>query len=577
MDSTLVFVKTPSGNEAVRQRTRVVQRNLRMVLIQVNGKLSAGELAMKIGNPSLVENALRELAEGGFIAPIQETASLGAVSLEEEGPPRKQKTAQISAISQFSSFGPRSKTIPEYVAEESAASGFSTFGKSILPIDHPAEPAAPLLNEEWKNLRTNLRQWFLARGDGLAPALAYIRRSALRIGLAGGGGLVLALVLLVLFYPYQNFKPGIEAAASVLLQTPVHVGGVGVSVWPRPALVIERLSIGEAGDSTVEQVRIRSPLTLLGRRPHVLPTIEVIGASFMADRLATLPLWAAPSLPANSGLLIRQLRVERMTVSTLDLSLRDLSGEILFKPDGGVEKATFETVDRSLRLDATPTSQGILLNIDGRAWTPAGSAVSFNALQAKGLLQKGKLLIHQFDSSLLGGVIKGSWLLDWSKGLAMAGDATLNRLDCRKLSAVFIPSLNLDGELAGSLRLRSSGQDWSALWLNVEALLDAEISRGNLHALDLGEVARRGTGAVVRGGSTKFDRLRANVTINPRQVSARDIQMTAGMVTANGQAQAGRDGVVDGNLTVTMQTSVSTIRTPVRVSGRLPDLSVLSK
>ena len=139
------------------------------------------------------------------------------------------------------------------------------------------------------------------------------------------------------------------------------------------------------------------------------------------------------------------------------------------------------------------------------------------------------------------------------------------------------PSLNLDGELAGSLRLRSSGQDWAALWRNVEALLDAEITRGNLHGLDLGEVARRGPGAVVRGGSTKFDRLRANVTINPRLVSARDIQMTAGMVTANGQFLAGRDGVVDGNLTVTMQTSVSTIRTPVRVSGELPDLSAVSK
>ena len=32
MDPNLVFAKTPIGDEAVRQSTRVVQRNLRMVL-----------------------------------------------------------------------------------------------------------------------------------------------------------------------------------------------------------------------------------------------------------------------------------------------------------------------------------------------------------------------------------------------------------------------------------------------------------------------------------------------------------------------------------------------------------------
>ena len=69
MNPKLVFAKTPTGDEAVRQSTRVVQRNLRMVLVQVDGKLSVEELAGKIGDARLVDNALRELEEGGFIAP----------------------------------------------------------------------------------------------------------------------------------------------------------------------------------------------------------------------------------------------------------------------------------------------------------------------------------------------------------------------------------------------------------------------------------------------------------------------------------------------------------------------------
>lgn len=69
MDENLVYSKTSAGEEAVRQRTRVVQRNLRMVLILVDGKTTAGELALKVGNPQLVEQSLRELEEDGFIAP----------------------------------------------------------------------------------------------------------------------------------------------------------------------------------------------------------------------------------------------------------------------------------------------------------------------------------------------------------------------------------------------------------------------------------------------------------------------------------------------------------------------------
>jgi hypothetical protein len=69
MDLGLVYVKTPTGDEAVRQSTHVVQRNLRMVLVQVDGKLSVAEMAVKIGNVQLVEDALRKLEEGGLHCP----------------------------------------------------------------------------------------------------------------------------------------------------------------------------------------------------------------------------------------------------------------------------------------------------------------------------------------------------------------------------------------------------------------------------------------------------------------------------------------------------------------------------
>ena len=106
----------------------------------------------------------------------------------------------------------------------------------------------------------------------------------------------------------------------------------------------------------------------------------------------------------------------------------------------------------------------------------------------------------------------------------------------------------------------------------MDAALDAMVLRGVLNGVDLGEAARRGRGSTVRAGSTKFDRLTANVTIDPRQTRGRNLAMNAGMFTATGQFVATRDRQVESSLQVTMQTSVSSLTQTVTVSGTLPNL-----
>ena len=69
MDSNLIYAKTASGEEAMKKRTRVMQRNVRMVLILVDGKSTVADLCLKTGNPQLTEYALGELERGGFVEP----------------------------------------------------------------------------------------------------------------------------------------------------------------------------------------------------------------------------------------------------------------------------------------------------------------------------------------------------------------------------------------------------------------------------------------------------------------------------------------------------------------------------
>ena len=72
MDKNTVFVKTEEGEEAVRQRTRLVQRNLRNILIMVDGNATVANLVRRFGDETTTQHALAELLAGGF---IEESAS----------------------------------------------------------------------------------------------------------------------------------------------------------------------------------------------------------------------------------------------------------------------------------------------------------------------------------------------------------------------------------------------------------------------------------------------------------------------------------------------------------------------
>ncbi|PKO34880.1 MAG: hypothetical protein CVU34_05160 [Betaproteobacteria bacterium HGW-Betaproteobacteria-7] len=552
MDRSLIYAKTPVGDEAVRQRTRVVQRNLRMVLLQVDGSLSVDDLIAKIGNQRLVETALKELEDGGFIA--VSSAAEGREKVRSPSP--GESFSGFSVVSEFSTFGPKSGAPSVIPVSSQVAASFSTFGKPMLAAPNGQSQLPPASNEQAK-----VR---LSRPGGWGGWL-----------LGAGGLLLLALIALLLFYPYGNFRPAIEASLSQLFAAPVRVGSVSLQVLPKPKLLLSDVVIGERGESRIATVAVDAPYVLLGKGPYRIDSVTLSAAVLAADRLVDLRLFGAR--PEQTGdLSIRRIEVEKLTVMLGDLAVPELSGDVIVRNDGTAEKAVFRTVDGSLRLLAVPSPQGILLTADGLSWKPEGSSVNFESLQAMGLLQKNRLLVQRLDTTFLGGILKGNWLVDWSAGMVMAGEASLARLDTRKVSSLLAPALRLEGELSGSLRMRATGTGWHDMLAGIEASLDAEMSRGLLTGIDVGEVARRGSGAIVRSGATRFDTLAARLDIGGGRVVVRSIELDAGLMTAKGQLTVEADGRVDGVLSVQARSSVSRIVVPARLSGTLGEMTVVA-
>ena len=544
MDPKLIYVKTPTGDEAIRQRAHVVKRELRMVLVQVDGKVTVEQLSAKLGNRVMVEGALADLEQRGLVAPSE-----SAVAVWEHS--RMEADGALSASSRFSGFVPKSTLSYETKEKFDARSRFSVLHAPDVQIPPPQLEleSEPLSDSQVRHGR---------------PIIFRL--------LAGVVFLLGGLLAIVLLFPYDRFKPDLEVAAGRWLQDRVVIEKVGVELWPRPQLVLGGLTIGGGNDFYIHEARVDSPASLLLSGKRVIPRVELSEVKVGVHKIAGLPMFAVAANPVPG---IGRVRIERMQVNARDLSISDLSGDLLFKLDGHLEKTSLQTVDRSISLEAVPTAQGIALNIEGAVLAIPGTPLKFESLQAKGLLLKDRLLIQSVDAFLLGGTFKGTWLLDWSSDLVTAGDGAFRLLDSRRVTNAFAPSLKLEGDFSGNLALRGRGSNWAELLRHVEATLDVDISRGLLHGVDLGEATRKGPGSVVRAGATKFDRFLAVLAVAPGRISARDLRLESGMMTAAGHFSA-KDRQVDAALMVTLQTSVSTLRIPLHVQGQLPELSVVN-
>ena len=102
IDPNLVFAKTSTGEEAMMQRTLLVQRNLRMVLILVDGNATVAELCDKTGNTPATQNALLELERKGFIEPRVDKNSVWRHGKDSA---RTTSASHAQIVSEFSTFG----------------------------------------------------------------------------------------------------------------------------------------------------------------------------------------------------------------------------------------------------------------------------------------------------------------------------------------------------------------------------------------------------------------------------------------------------------------------------------------
>lgn len=592
MDANLIYTKTPDGEEAVRQRTRVVQRNARMVLILVDGKSTVADLCEKTGNPQLVETALQELERDGLIVPrleqdsvwdqsrkVAEEIKAAAVRRLAKGepevavssvspPPLRQSVSpapfSIGAVSVSSNSRP---------PPSSSIAPPSTFGG---PPSRPPPPLPDAPANEASVAMPVPKRFARRDDDAIKPirrgrSLPYISWPlAAAIGFIG---LLLLASLVFALYPYDRHRPAFEAGLAQVAGQSVRIGAVSASFLPRPAILLESVSIGETGRTQVARIRLVPQFfSLLISRP-TYSSVEVEGGALDGDALLALPRASAAVMQGDGPARIGRLAFNRLRLSLLGLGVADLHGE--FPGSDATKPLLLVNADGSLRVQVRAEGGNVVADFEGYGWTlAADSPYRFDSIQGRAAWDGRTLAIRGLDARIFDGSVQGTMVLEQSGQAALAADLTVRHMSVPRLAAALGYANQFEGEIAGSLRFAAQAAEWPEIMRAAAGEGDFTVQRGALGGIDLVEAVRRAGKGSVTGGTTRYETLSGKLRISPQSIRFTDLVLASGALRAGGSLDVDREGRLNGRLDVEIRGSATALRAPV-VAGatlRSPEL-----
>lgn len=641
MDLSLVYRKTPAGEEALRERTRLRRSRLRAVLIQVDGQATAGDLCQRLGTEFRPKASLTQLQRLGLIevlGPVEADVGVADVTPPQPGealpeiepkpvpepepgpepelepepsptpeplPVLAQEVAHVSpppepaAVAAPLADAPSPAVEPaqepvetvtvlpsdleELVTESVTLSDDDLL--TVAPAEAPAKPAAdpaasgqPRPVKPRSDWRRHLRRMAAAVRRAMpsfrvthskAPA-ARPRRFSWQVGLAAAlGGALFAAGAVVVFFPYERYRGELERQGTVLLGQPVAIERIGLALRPQPGLLLHHVRVGEPELVGAPTVRVLAdPLSLVRGDPvlHLIvekPEIGVQAVSALCS--GRVALSGAGGRPR-----IGSVRFSEGAGSLGGGVFADMKGEVRLSQGQSSAALALASGDDSVRLEIQPGRDGCRLDVAARNWKVAyGGGILLHSLDASGILTERGMQIAKFDARVADGVAEGSGRFDWNGRTKLEIKMDVRRIDLSRL----LPTLGIDvaaqGVLDGSLELAAEAPQVGGLDNALAGRGSISVSRGSVSRFDLVEAVRKRGRDATRGGSTRFENLKAQLQFQSGGAVLRNLRVDGGALEAEGNVSVNARNELHGALVAHVRGSAGAQRAALNIGGTL--------
>jgi hypothetical protein len=561
MNDSTIFDKTAAGDEAIREKTRLVQRNLRLVLVLVNGIADVASLKRSLGDPAMVESALEELERLGLIESeeacarrlVQSERERVPAAVVEERPLIEAQTVFDEELAQQVQV--RAAAVPPPVAKEppkpkvSPLTAIPNWIEGLRSSRARAQEEA--LYERAYGSEHNSHEY--ADPVSIDPSMAPLppeRKPLVKLGTLIKGSLIALVVVLgslALFYPYESHQPAAEARLSAMLGDGVRVGSLRVTFLP-PSVVLDQVSVGMPPYAEARSIRLLPALGFLTGASD-FRSVEVEGLRIREGMLAHTGRWFLPSAMVDAS-----IGHIRFAGATLDLGghvITGLSGEI--RTADGVKQMIVHAADDKVEVTAVPKGEGVAIQATAlNMQLPFQPNLDCTRIDVQGELMPGRLDLQKVEALLYDGSLVGKGNLTWSA--TSAGVSLTAKVD-HLATGRFLGSLGggrlVDGETALDVVVSGSAPLLAELDRTMRIDGDFKVTHGNLK-LDLVEAVR--SKAPVRGGQMRFETFAGSLASDASRVRLNNLRLTAGFLRAGGQVAFSRgNGALSGALRVDMR------------------------
>lgn len=593
----------------MKKRTRLMQRNVRTVLILVDGKSTVADLISKTGNPQLTEYALGELVNGGYIEPrasldsgdaksahaSEEIIAAQAVERHETTMPAQALVSEPVVVAvPIETLPVPDETANAAMREDSPASNpgdelhrpvdASTDEALIFPDDAPDESTYPAdtptaIKDDFQPALVERIKELMSGRDRQEEALPAEPKSFrqtqttswLKILVGALVGALAIAFLGVIFFPYDRYLPEVERAFSQVSERPVKVGSMHVDFFPRPGLLLDSVRMGTGeNEIRIAEVRLQPVVGTLFSSKIFFRQAVLTGVALPLERIVDLPgVFKAMARPtARAG--VEQLSMAKADLSFGGLGLADLEGEARLSDNGSLQSLSMRTSDRSLSIEVKPKANGLGIVLDGLGWRPyQGSPYFFDSVNLTGSYQDGQFTIASMELHIFDGVVSGVGVLRADKRPSVVGEISFERINASRFGTALGIGQQFTGDTSGTLRYFATADSWRSIFSRIEGSGELMMRRGSVRGVDLVEAVRRVSKTSVQGGSTSFETLAGKMKLTPESYQFTGLVLSSGLMKSTGYFEVSKDLSVRSRIELQMQGSVNQTRVPISISGPL--------
>jgi hypothetical protein len=353
-----------------------------------------------------------------------------------------------------------------------------------------------------------------------------------------------------------------ERAASDALGRPVKIGTGRLSLYSGLRLNLSDVSVD--GSTTIAGAQAYPSLRALIEGRQVVDRLEIWGVTVPQSAIGAVVV---------AKLRGEGLRGARIFVKNLQLTgpvpLPVLEGEARIGADGAMSSVILSGPD-ALAATLTPTAGGeVEFDVTAANLTvPFAPELTLSSFAMKGKANRQGMNIASWGGGVLGGAISGTANLRWSGAWQLEGGLTARSIN----AAVFAPALLSEGKAEGQGRFSMSGKDPAKL--SNAAFLEGSFSvgKGALGTVDLARVLH--TSGRQYGGRTQFTEMTGHATYDHGAVALRNVNITAGALTAGANADIAPSGAIAGRIVADIRTTVQPLRAILVIGGTVKEPQV---